>query len=381
MDFRLTEEQEMLRRSVRDVFKKEFPRQYLREVDEKDEFPFEIYDKIVELGWLGLPLPEEYGGSDGNYIDFAIILEALARESMCAASIYLFNAGFGGTTILRSGTEEQKRFYLPKIIQGKIKFCISATEPDAGSDIASVTTSAIPSGDGYIINGSKTFSSSAQVAERLLVLTRTDKTVSKHKGLSLFIVDTKTPGIEIHPFKVLGVKACGENDVYLQDVHVRGDQLLGGKLNQGWAQIIDIFTLERLGLSALCVGNMQAVLDDAVEYAKQRVQFGQPIGKFQAIQHMLAEMYIQVEAARLLTYRFAWLLTEGLPYQAEASAAKVFSSEAFMDVANKGIQVMGGAGYTMEHDMQRYFRDARMFPIGGGTTQIQKDLIAKLLGV
>jgi len=381
MDFRLTEEQEMLRQSIRDVFRKEFPRQYLREVDERDEFPFEIYNKMAELGWLGLPFPEEYGGSGGNYIDFTVILEALARESMCAASMYLFNPGFGGTTILRCGTEEQKRFYLPKLIEGNIKFCLCATEPNAGSDAAAVTTSAASNGDGYIINGTKTFASSAQVAERLLVLTRTDKTVAKHKGLSIFIVDTKTPGIEIHPFKVLGVRACGENDVYFQDVFVPADQVLGGKLNQGWAQINDVFTIERLALSALCIGNMQAAIDDAVEYAKQRVQFGQPIGKFQAIQHILAEMYIQVEAARLLTYRLAWLLVEGLPHQAEASAAKVFTSEAFLDVANKGIQVMGGAGYAMENDMQRYFRDARMFPIGGGTTQIQKDVIAKTLGL
>ena len=379
MDFKFTEEQKMLRASVEDVFKKEFSRQYLREVDERDEFPFEIYNKIAELGWLALPFPEEYGGSNGNYIDFTVILEVLARESMCAASIYLLNVGFGGTTLLRWGTEEQKKLYLPGLIEGKIKFCLCATEPNAGSDVAAAVTAAVPSRDGYVINGSKTFSSSAQVADRLLVLTRTDKTVSKHKGLSIFIVDRNSPGLEIHPFQVLGVRGCGANDVYLQDVYVPSDHLLGGELNQGWAQINDIFAIERLSLSALCVGNMQRVLDDALDYAKHREQFGQPIGKFQAIRHLLAEIYIQSEAACLLTYRLAWLLTEGLEYLAEASAAKVFCSEAFVDVANKGLQVMGGAGYTMEYDMQRYFRDARMFPIGGGTTQIQKDIIAKSL--
>jgi alkylation response protein AidB-like acyl-CoA dehydrogenase len=381
MDFSLSEEQKMLRSTIRDLFKREFPRQYIRELDKKGEYPLDIYHRLGEMGLLGLPFPEKYGGSGGDYMDFIVLLEALCKESMLAGSVYLFNVGFGGTTLLRWGTEEQKNFYLPKLIKGEMKFALCFTEPNAGSDLASITTSAVPVEGGYKVNGSKTFSTGAHMADRVFILTRTDKSVSKHKGLSLLIADTKAAGIEIHPFEVLGVRGCGENDVYFSDLFIPADQVIGGKLNQGWEILNSILTIERLSLSAQCVGNMQAILDDALDYAKQRVQFGQPIGKFQAIQHMLAEMYVDLEAARLLAYRVAWLLNTGQPYQAEASAAKVFASEAFVSLANKGMQVMGGAGYTMDQDMQRYLRDARMFPIGGGTTQIQKNIIAKSLGL
>ncbi len=381
MEFGLTEEQKMLRASIKDLFKKEFPRQYIRELDKKGEYPLEILKRLGEMGLLGLPFPEKYGGSGGDYMDFIVMLEALCNQSMLAGSVYLFNVGFGGTTLLRWGTEEQKDFHLPKLIRGEMRFGLCFTEPNAGSDLGSVTTSAVPVEGGYRVNGSKTFSSGVQMAHRVFILARTDKTLPKHKGLSLLIADTKSPGIEMHPFEVLGVRGCGENDVYFSDLFIPADQVIGGKPNHGWEQLNSVLTTERLSLSAQCVGNMQAILDDALDYAKQRVQFGQPIGKFQAIQHMLAEMYIDLEAARLLTYRVAWLMNTGQPYQAEASAAKVFCSEAFNSLANKGMQIMGGAGYTMDQDMQRYLRDARMFPIGGGTTQIQKGIIARSLGL
>jgi alkylation response protein AidB-like acyl-CoA dehydrogenase len=381
MDFSLTEEQKMLRASIKDLFKKEFPRQYIRELDKKAEYPLEILHRLAEMGLLGLPFPEKYGGGGGDYMDFIVMLEALCKESMLAGSVYLFNVGFGGTTLLRWGTEEQKNFYLPKLIKGEMRFGLCFTEPNAGSDLGSITTSAIPVEGGWKVNGSKTFSSGAQMAHRVFILARTDPTLSKHKGLSLLIADTKSPGIEMHPFEVLGVRGCGENDVYFSDLFIPADQVIGGKPNHGWEQLNSVLTTERLSLSAQCVGNMQAILDDALEYARQRIQFGQPIGKFQAIQHMLAEMYIDLEAARLLTYRVAWLMNTGQPYLAEASAAKVFCSETFNSLANKGMQILGGAGYTMDQDMQRYLRDARMFPIGGGTNQIQKNIIAHSLGL
>ena len=380
MDFALTEEQKMLKNSVKEFIKKECPREYVRKIDEERRYPHELYDKMLKLGWMGLPFAEEYGGSSGNAIDLAILFEELGAGVHVAGVMYLLCVCFGGTSINDHGTEEQKREYLPKLINDGMKFSLSYTEPDAGSDLASASTTAVKDGDYYILNGSKMFTSGAQEADRMLVLARTDKNLPPHKGLTTFLVDARTPGIEKHRVETLGHRGIDTNEVFYTDVRVPEKDILGS-LNQGWKVVISSLNIERMALAAMAVGNSQLAINDALEYAKERVQFGQPIGKFQVIQHMLADMQIRVNAARLLTYELAWMVSEGMPASFQSAAAKAYSSEVWMDVATKGIQILGGYGYTMDYDMQRYFRDAKLYEIGAGTNQIQKDIIAKLMGL
>lgn len=380
MDFSFSEEKEMLRKTVQRFVKKECTREYARELDEKEEFPFDIYEKMADMGWLGLPFPEKYGGSDGDAIDLIIMLEELSKGMLIAGNIYMRTVMTSGLTIYHYGTEEQKDFYLPALIRGDIKFALALTEPNAGSDAASLTTSAIEKDDCYVLNGSKIFCSGAHIADFIQVIARTDKNAPKTKGITVFLVAPKTPGITIRPLKKMGHKSNVTNEVFLDNVEVPKKNILGG-LNEGWENLLHSLDSERVGAAAMCVGSAQSAFNDALAYAKEREQFGRPIGKFQAIQHKLANMLMDIEAARLFTYKAAWMVKEGLSCRKEATMAKLFASEAYTRIALDGMQIMGGYGYMMESDMQRHFRDAKLFEIGGGTSEILRTMLAREMGL
>lgn len=380
MDYSFSEEQRMLRATVAKFVKKECPREYVRGCDENRKPPLDVLHKVADQGWLGLAIPEEYAGSGGTAIDIAILLEETARISFALADLIYRVRIHGGTNILNCGTDQQKKRFLPGIAKGKLIFCVGLSEPNVGSDAASLITSAVADGEDFIINGNKMFTTNMHIADFCLLYTRTDKAVPKHKGITAFLVDTKSPGIEIRPIRTLGLWATTTNEVAYEDVRVPGRNMLG-KLNEGWTVATGQLGAERFGLAAICTGSAQSVLDDALGYARERIQFGKPIGKFQGISHKLADMQVEVDISRLLTYRLAWMLTQGTPDLKIAAITKLYATEAYKHVSDLGMQILGGYGYTMEYDMQRHFRDSRVLTIGGGSSEIQRNIIAKSLGL
>jgi len=380
MNFGFTEEQNILRKSVRDFMEKECPTEYVRELDEKEQYPYEIYGKMAKLGWFGLPIPEEYGGSGLDAVDLVIVGEEMSRFSFEIA------AGFGisifcGLNILEHGSEEQKKFYIPRIIKNEIRLSIGITEPNAGSDAAALTTSAVLDGDNWVINGQKTFQTASDAKNNIICLyVRTDKNVPKHRGISLILVPNDTPGVEIRRIKTLGRKMLHTNEIFFEDVRVPRENLVG-ELNAGWKMLLSGLELERLYVCSTYIGSSQTVVDMALEHAKQRVQFDRPIGTFQAIGHMLADMQTEVDAARLLVYRAAWMHSQDIPCMKEVSMAKLYGSEAYTRLSNQGMQIMGGYGYSMEYEMQRHFRDSRILTISAGSSQMQRTVIAREMGL
>lgn len=380
MNFGFTEEQNILRKSVKDFMEKECPPEYVRELDEKEAYPYELYGKMAKLGWFGLPIPEEYGGSGLGAVDFVIVGEEMSRFSFEIA------AGFGvsifcGLNILEHGSEEQKKFYIPRMIKNEIRLSIGITEPNAGSDAASLTTSAVLDGDKWVINGQKTFQTAADAKNNIICLyVRTDKDVPKHRGISQILVPNDAPGVEIRRIKTLGRKMLHTSEVFFEDVRVPMGNLVG-ELNAGWKMLLSGLELERLYVCSTYIGSSQIVVNLALEHAKQRVQFGRPIGTFQAIGHMLADMQTEVDAARLLVYRAAWMHSQGMPCMKEVSMAKLYGSEAYARLSNQGMQIMGGYGYSMEYDMQRHFRDSRILTVSAGSSQMQRTVIARGMGL
>jgi alkylation response protein AidB-like acyl-CoA dehydrogenase len=381
MDFTFTEEQEMLRDTVRRFVEKEIPPDVARAIDEKEEFPHELLQKLCDLGFMGINVPQEYGGQGGNVIDEMIFFEELAKRlpvlAWAAGNIILY----GNHIIGVNGSEEQKRKYLPRLVNGELKFAYALTEPNAGSDAANIRTKAVLKDGHYVITGSKMFITGAGVSDIIVTNTRTGE--SRTKGITVFLVDARSKGYSAKPIKMLGHRGSNTCEVHYDDVKVPPEMILGGEecLNKGWYQMMRLLNKERLVLSACALGIGQAAFDYALQYAKEREQFGQPIGQFQAIQHMLVEMATELEAARTLAYVSAWKETKGMECVKETSMSKYFCAEVAKKIALHGIQILGGYGYTMEYDAQRFLRDVLILSIGGGTTQIQKNIIGKQLGL
>ena len=381
MDFRFTEEQEMLRDTVRRFVAKEIPEEKVKEIDEQDRFPHELLDKLAQLGFMGINISEEYGGQGGTVVDEMILFEELAKKlpvlAWAAGNIVLY----GNHIIGLNGNEEQKSTYLPKLVNGEIKFAYALTEPNAGSDAANIRTRAEHRDGHYVINGSKMFITGAGVSDIIVTNTRTGE--HRTKGITVFLVSSKSEGYSARPIKMLGHRGSNTCEVNYDGVKVRAEDILGGPefLNRGWYQMMRLLNKERLLLSACSLGIGQAALDYALNYAKEREQFGQPIGRFQTIQHMLVEMATELEAARRLAYYAAWKETQDMDCIKETSMSKYFCSEVAKKIALQGVQVLGGYGYTMEYDAQKYLRDVLILSIGGGTTQIQKNIIGKQLGL
>ena len=380
MDFEFTEEQRMLRDSVRKMMAKVATPDYVRRLDREQAFPDELYAEWLKMGLFRMPFPEEYGGLGGNVIDMVIIAEELSYKSFDLFTAY-GGPVFCGLNILRKGTEEQKRHWIPKMLAGEVKFSISMSEPDAGSDIGAMRSTAKRDGKDWVINGQKLWATGAGAKHNVInVYVKTDPSVFYRKGMSLFLVDNTTAGVELRKLDMLGRRCTGTYEIFFTDVRVPEERLLGGE-NKGWEVVLSGLQVERITSTAGYIGGMQAILDLAVDYAKERKQFGRPIGTNQAMAHMLADMQTELEASRLMMWRAAWQLASGKDALKEISMAKLFASEAYARLANQGMQVLGAYGYNMEFDMQRHFRDARSATIGAGTSQMQRNLIAGLMGL
>jgi alkylation response protein AidB-like acyl-CoA dehydrogenase len=380
MDFGFTEEQRMLRESVRKLLQKHAPPEYVRQHDRERTYPEELYQACAEAGLIGLPFPEEFGGAGGSLLDMAIVAEEIARVSADLVMAYTGNI-FCGLNLLRKASEEQKQHWLPKLIKGEIKISISMSEPDAGSDIGAMRTSAARDGNQWVINGQKIWASMAGAKNNVISLyVKTDPKAHYRQGMSLFLVDNDTPGLTLRKLDMLGRRATGTYELIFDNVRVPPDRLVGGE-NKGWEVVMSGLQVERAASCAGNVGAAQGVVDLALQYAKDRKQFGRPIGTNQAMAHMLADMQTEVEAARTLMWRAAWLVSTGQDALREITMAKLFTSEVYVKIANQGMQVLGGFGYCEEFDMSRLYRDARAATIAAGTSQIQRNLIANLMGL
>lgn len=380
MDFSFTDEQNILRDSVRRMMDRIATPEYIRRLDREQAYPHELYDAWVDMGLLRMPFPAEYDGLGGDAIDMVIISEELARKSFDFFSAY-GGSVFCGLNIVRKGTEEQKRRWIPKLLSGEIKMSISMSEPDAGSDLGSMRTTARREGGNWVVNGQKLWATGAGAARNVInVYLKTDTKAHYRQGMSLFLVPNDTPGIKLRKLDMLGRRCVGTFEIFFDDVSVPDDHLIGGE-NKGWDCLLSGLQIERITSAAGYCGGAQAVVDLALQYAKDRKQFGRPIGTFQAIAHMLADMQTEVEAARTMIWRAAWILSQGKDALREITMAKLFASETYVKVANVGMQIFGGYAYNMEFDMQRHFRDSRSSTIAAGTSQMQRNLLAGLMGL
>ena len=380
LDYFFTDEHKMFRETANKFVEKECPIEYARDCDQKRKYPYEFYGKMVKEGLMGLIIPQEYGGMEADDLFQTILCEALSKYAYDIGAGYTLIT-WGAKNILRYGTAEQKSYYLPKVVKGEKRFSLSLTEPNAGSDAAALTTSAILQGDHFIINGQKVFSTAADSKDNTIVMAvRTDKSAPKHKGISLLLVDNTLKGITFRRLDTLARRVLGTNEVFLDDVRVPKENLLGN-LNEGWGYLTEHLAMERAEIAAHYVGNAQTVVDTAVRYAKERHQFGRPIGQFQVIKHMLADSQMEVDAARLMTYRVAWLVNKGQRCIKEAAMAKLYSSETLWKVSVNAMQILGGYAQMPEFDVERYFRDAKQSLVGGGTSQIQRGIIARYMGL
>lgn len=375
-----TEEQQLLREAIRAFVKVELPPGFARMCDVNQTPPFEQYKKLADLGYLGIGIPEEYGGSGGGLVELTILLQELARGMLSFSIMVYRSAVHGARSILNYGTEEQRRRFIPGIIKGELLFCLSLTEPEAGSDAANVKIKAVRDGDSFVINGQKLYNSGAHISNYITLVARTDPNSRRHEGLSILLVDTKSPGLLIRKIETMGLRAVATNEVFYDNVRVPAENLLG-QLNNGWHHLMTNLERERLASSAFCTGAAQAVVDDAIAFAKQRVQFGKPIGSFQAIQHKIAEMAMQAHIGELMFRDLAERIDSGVRCVKEASMTKTYTAEMYNRVAFDGLQVHGGFGYTDKSDMQLHMRDARILSIGAGTSEIMRTAIAKELGL
>lgn len=382
MDFALPPEKEMLRRMVAEFMQNECSPEYIRRCEAEHRFPEELWQKACGLGLAGLMLPESEGGSGGDALDLAIVVEEMARVFPDLAFAYVINVSIGANNLHYYGTPEQRRRYLPDFCAGKTKFALALTEPGGGTDVlGAMRTLAVRRGDRFILNGQKTFISGAHVADYLVVVARTDSSVQKKaNGISVFIVDAKAPGVSIRPLEKMGYNAVTSNEVFLDEVSVPAENLLGEE-GRGFYHLLDTLNNERITVAAQCLGIARGCLDEALGWAKQRQAFGRVIGQFQAVQHHLADMATEIELARLITYKAAWLETRGLPCGTESTMAKLYASEAANRVAALGMQVMGGMGYMLESNMQRFYRDARLFSIAPITNEMARNFIAQNMGL
>lgn len=374
MDYFLTEEQQMIKElAARIADEKIAP--VARELDESEEFPYEIMKILADSDLFGVYIPEQYGGLGGGIMEQCLVVEELSRACAGVAVSYAAS-GLGCTPILLFGSEEQKRKYVPDIAAGKKLAAFALTEANAGSDVSGIQTTAVKDGDYYILNGTKQWITNGGEADIYVVLAVTDKNRGS-RGFSAFIVEKGTPGLSFgKKEKKLGIRASATREVIFNDCRIPKENLLG-KEGMGFIIAMKNFDRTRPGIGAQAVGIAQGALDYAVNYARQRHQFGQPISSFQAIQHMLADMATQIEAARALVYSTARMIDAGVKdFSKESSMAKVFASDVAMKVTTDAVQILGGYGYMRDYPVEKMMRDAKITQIYEGTNQIQRNIIA-----
>lgn len=378
MNFELTNDQKMIRDVVRDFAQNEIAVR-APEIDRTGEFPEDLIKKMAGLDLMGLPFPEEYGGSGADYISYTLALEEISRACGSTGLTYEAHISLGCMPIYLFGTEEQKRKYLTPLCQGETVGSFGLTEPGAGSDSGATKTTAVLEGDEWVINGSKCFITNAAYARFVTITAVTDKSLGK-RGISSIIVPTGTPGFTIRSnYEKLGLHGSNTNELFFDNVRVPKENLVG-ELNKGFRQFLEVLDGGRIGIAAMAVGIAQASLDAALKYAKEREQFGRAISKFQAIQFKLADMAADIELARLMYLKAAWLKDNGRPFTKEAAISKLFASEMATRAALEAIQIHGGYGYMREFPVERYLRDAKLLEIGEGTSEINRLVIARQLG-
>lgn len=377
MDLGLSEEQEMLKTSARDFLQKECPKQLVRQLDESEEgYSPELWRKMAGLGWIGLPFPEEYGGGGGSFLDLVVLLETMGYNILPGP--FFSTVVLGGLTILAAGNEEQKKRFLPEIASGGMILTLALTEPSARYDAASVKTTAVVRNGEHVINGTKLFVLDANVADFILCVARTKEATNPENGLTVFLVDTKSPGVKITLLKTLARdKQC---EVIFDEVSVPKENVLG-ELNRGWPTVQGVLQRATVAKCAEMVGGAQAALDMAVAYAKERVQFNRPIGSFQAIQHYCANMVSDVDGSRFVTYKAGWKVSEGLPATFDVAVAKAWTSGAYGRVTLLAHQIFGAIGFTMDHDMHLYYRRAKAGEIMFGDGAFQRAIVAREMGL
>jgi len=375
MDFELTEEQKLLQSTIREFADKEIAPGAAR-IDKTGEFPAEEIKKIAGLGLFGLTIPEEYGGSGRGLMDLCIVVEELAYASAAVDDYLRVSLSLAIVPVMLFGTEAQKKKYLPPHASGEKMACFALTEAGAGSDPAGIETTATRRKDGYVLNGSKLFISIGGHAGIAVVFAITDKSL-KGRGITAFVIDKDTPGFTVGKSEdKMGLRGFISTELIFEDCFVPEENRLGGE-GQGLKIALEALDISRVTIGAEAVGIARAAYETALKYAKERRQFGQAIADFQGIQWMLADMATQIDAARLLTYRAAYLHDQGKPFVKEAAMAKVFASEASGFVTNKALQIHGGYGYTKEYPVERYCRDARITEIYEGTSEIMRMTIAR----
>lgn len=380
MNFTPTEEQNMLRAAIAKIVQSQCTSEKVRQWDRDGIFPEDVYSAMVKAGLISMVVPAEYGGMGSPMSDCIILYEEVAKPSVDFATRVALQA-WGSSILADVASDELKRAILPSVAKGDMKLSFSLTEPGSGSDAASLSTKARKDGDDWLISGQKLFSSGADAPDNKIILAvRTEKAEKRHEGISLFLVPNDLPGVTIRRLDVIGRRILGLSEIYFDDVRVPARYLLGDA-GKGWGYIGRHLERERITLAANYLGCASSALNDAVDYAKERHQFGQPIGQFQSIAHMIADMATELECGRWLTTMAAWRYDNGLPCRKEASMAKLYVSEMLQRITASGMQILGGHAYTTDHAMQRHWRDARNATVGGGTSQIQRQLIARELGL
>jgi len=379
LDFNLTDNHKLFKKTIREFCEKNI-KPLAEKIDKEEYFPKDLYKKMGQMGLLGMTVPQEYGGAGIDRISYMIALEEISRICGSTGIIVEAHNSLGVGHICERGTEEQKKKYLPKLTSGEALSSWALTEPNAGSDASAGQTTAVLEKDEWVINGQKQFITNAREAEVFVVMAMTDKSKGA-KGISAFIVEKDTPGFRVGQLEdKLGLRGSSTGELILEDCRVPKVSLLG-KINLGFIGAMDILDRGRTAVGAMSVGIARGCLEESIDYAKQRQQFGRPISKFQAIQWKIADMATNIEAARLLVYRAAFLEDQKENFTKEAAMAKLFASEKAMDAATQAIQIFGGYGYTREYPVERYFRDVKLCEIGEGTSEIQRLVIARQLGL
>jgi alkylation response protein AidB-like acyl-CoA dehydrogenase len=377
MDFEYTPEQIALRKAVREFAEGEIA-PHVMEWDEAQSFPLDVVRKLGQLGYMGAIFPEESGGAGLGYIEYSIIIEELSRVDGSVGIIVAAHTSLCSNHIYKMGSPEQRERYLPKLAKGEWIGCWSLTEPDAGSDAAGTRTHAERDGEWWVLNGAKTFTTNAHYADVCVAMAVTDRAAAQH-GISAFLIERGTPGYRLGKKEnKLGLRASATGEVIFENCRLCDCQLLGHK-NDGFVDSLKILDGGRISIAALSIGMAQGAYDASLRYSKMRKQFGRPISEFQAIQHKLVDMAVDIDAARLLNYRAAWMLDRGMRVTRESSMAKLFASEAAVRIAGEAVQIHGGYGFIKDYPVEKFYRDVKLCTIGEGTSEIQRLVIARQL--
>jgi butyryl-CoA dehydrogenase len=374
MDFRLTEEQELIRKNMREFAEKHVD-PIAVEIDENSRHPVELFKKLGHGGWMGIPIPQQYGGAGADFLTHVVVVEEISRSCSSTGFTLSFHAGIIGMSIFLFGNEEQKKKYLVPLAMGQHLGSFALTEPGAGTDVMAVATTAVHQGNNYVINGTKTFVSNGPIADTYIIFAWTDKTAGK-KGMSAFIIPRGTSGLKPgEHFQKMGLRSSQTSEVVFRDCQIPEENLLGRE-GDGLFIAMTGFDRGRIGIAAQAIGILLAALDESIKYAKERIQFGKPIASNQAIAWMIADMATDLSAARHLTYLAAWLKDNNQPFSKEAAMAKLFVTEAAVRHTIKAVQIHGGYGYIKGAKVERLMRDAKIAEIYEGTSEAQRMVIS-----